>query len=199
MTKILFATNNQNKILEIQTAIGNTLQVVGLKESGIFITIPEPYETLQENASEKSSTIFALTGMSCFSEDSGLEVYALNALPGVHSARYAGDHCSDRDNIDKLLLSLTGIHERMARFRTIISLIWGGKEYFFEGTCRGYISKEKRGTNGFGYDPVFVPAGSELTFGQMTLEEKNRFSHRKKAAEGLVRFLQEQTHITTFD
>jgi XTP/dITP diphosphohydrolase len=166
------------------------IKVTGLKEAGINIDIPEPHDTLEKNASEKSSVIYALTGTSCFSEDTGLEVYSLNGEPGVKSARYAGEGRSSSDNIIKLLDKLKGKTDRRARFRTVISLIWKGKEYLFEGICEGAIIEEPRGNKGFGYDPVFVPAGSSLSFAEMELEEKNLFSHRKKATDELVLFLQ---------
>lgn len=189
-TQLLFATNNRHKIEEIQAAIGGVVTVTGLKDAGINIDVPEPHDTLEKNASEKSSVIFALTGVSCFSEDSGLEVEALNGEPGVKSARYAGTGSSE-DNIDKLLRELGNETNRKARFRTVISLIWKGSEYLFEGVCEGRINDERKGTGGFGYDPVFTPEGSDETFAEMTLEEKNQFSHRKKAADQLVLFLQQ--------
>jgi XTP/dITP diphosphohydrolase len=186
---LLFATNNQHKIDEIQAAVGNKIKVIGLKEAGINIDIPEPHDTLEKNASEKSSAIFALTGISCFSEDTGLEVKALNGEPGVRSARYAGGR-SDDDNISKLLANLEHKTNRSARFRTVISLIWNGSEHLFEGICEGSIIEERRGNGGFGYDPVFIPAGSSKTFGEMEMNEKNAYSHRKKAAAQMVLFLQ---------
>ena len=188
--KLLFATNNQHKIEEIQSATGDRIKVIGLKDAGISIDIPEPHDTLEKNASEKSSTIFALTGLSCFGEDTGLEVEALNGEPGVKSARYAGTGLSE-DNINKLLHQLEHQTKRNARFRTVISLIWNGSEHLFSGICEGVIINERKGIGGFGYDPVFMPSGSNRTFGEMEPEEKNRFSHRKKAADQLVLFLQQ--------
>ena len=190
--KIIFATNNQHKVEEIQSAIGHHLEVQSLKEAGINVDIPEPHDTLEENASEKSRFIHTLTGQNCFSEDTGLETDALNGEPGVKSARYASEGRDFNDNIEKLLGKLGTTSNRSARFRTIISLIWEGTEYFFEGICEGEIIKERRGNQGFGYDPVFLPRGSTRTFAEMTLEEKNRFSHRRKAADRLVLFLQQQ-------
>jgi XTP/dITP diphosphohydrolase len=190
--KIIFATNNKNKVTEIQAAIGNIFNVVSLAEAGIDIDIPEPHDTLEANASEKSGTIFKMTGENCFSEDTGLEVAVLNGEPGVKSARYAGDGKDPGQNIDKLLSKLEGATDRRARFRTVISLIRDGKEYLFEGICEGEIIPERRGSNGFGYDPVFIPKGSTWTLAQMTLQEKNRFSHRRKAADKLVGFLQQK-------
>ena len=191
-TRLIFATNNQNKVEEIQAAIGNHIEVVSLKNAVIDIDIPEPHDTLEANASEKSSVINRLTRSSCFSEDTGLEVYSLNGEPGVKSARYAGDEKSFRKNIEKLLEKLKEQTDRRARFRTVISLIWQEKEYQFEGICEGTILKQSRGDQGFGYDPIFQPNGSDLSFAEMTLKEKNRYSHRKKAADKLVIFLQQR-------
>ena len=187
--KLIFATNNQHKAEEIRLVVGNTFEVITLKEAGIDIDIPEPYDTLEENASGKSGTIFKMTGINCFSEDTGLEVSALNGEPGVKSARYAGDSRSFDANIEKLLINLSDKPDRTARFRTVISLLIDNRETFFEGVCEGHIIEEKRGKQGFGYDPVFVPAGSDKTFAEMTLEEKNFFSHRRKATDKLVAFL----------
>ena len=188
---LLFATNNQHKVDEIQAAVGHLLEVKGLKQAGIDIDIPEPHDSLEMNASEKSSRIYTLTAMSCFSEDTGLEVEALNGAPGVRSARYAGEGSSADDNIDKLLSELRGIFNRKARFRTVISLIWKGREHLFEGICTGNIISERRGLQGFGYDAIFIPEGSELSFAEMTMEQKNDFSHRKKAVSQMVSFLQQ--------
>ena len=187
--KLIFATNNQHKADEIRSAVGNDLQIITLKEAGIEIDIPEPYNTLEENASGKSKTIFEMTASNCFSEDTGLEVAALKGAPGVKSARYAGENRSFDANIEKLLLNLAGKPDRSARFRTVISLLTDGKETLFEGICEGSIIEEKRGTQGFGYDPVFIPTGSDKTFAEMSMDEKNQFSHRKKATEKLVAFL----------
>jgi len=187
--KLIFATNNQHKVDEIQSAIGDKLEILSLKQANINIEIPEPHESLEENASEKSRTIFRLTGMNCFSEDTGLEVDSLHGDPGVRSARYAGEEKSFDRNIDKLLLELSGQTNRNAQFRTVISLMLDRKEWLFEGTCRGQIIREKRGHGGFGYDPVFVPDGAQKTFSEMSMEEKNQFSHRKKAADQLIAFL----------
>ena len=188
--KILFATNNPHKVEEIQAALGPSLEVISLRQANIFVDIPEPYDTLQDNASGKSRIIFDMTGMDCFSEDTGLEVEALAGEPGVKSARYAGEPSTFDQNIDKLLSRLGDHSNRNARFRTIISLVLGGKEFLFEGICEGSILSGRRGKGGFGYDPVFVPKGSTRTFAEMTLKEKNQFSHRKKAAAKLIEFLQ---------
>lgn len=189
--RIIFATNNAHKVEEIQLAIGNTLGVISLRQAGIDIDIPEPHDTLEANALEKSSTIHRLTGENCFSEDTGLEVTALNGEPGVKSARYAGDHGDTEKNIEKLLQKLAGTTDRRARFRTVISLIWQGHEHLFEGICEGHILETPVGSHGFGYDPVFVPEGDTRSFAQLSPEEKNRYSHRRKAADQLVSFLQQ--------
>ncbi len=193
MLSIIFATNNANKVLELQAAIGDRIKIITLAGAGINIDIPEPHPTLELNAEEKSSTIHSLTGSSCFAEDTGLEVYALNGEPGVKSARYAGDERSFDKNIDKLLMRLETMADRRARFRTVISLIWERKRFLFEGICEGIIHHERKGGNGFGYDPVFIPTGSSRTFAEMDLQEKNAFSHRRKAADQLIAFLKQQT------
>ena len=191
--QLIFATNNDNKVIEIQSVIPEAIKVISLAEAGINIDIPEPHDTLEANAREKSSVIHQLTNKNCFSEDTGLEVLALNGEPGVKSARYAGDHKNFAANIDKLLLNLQGEKNRAAQFRTVISLIWDDKEYQFEGICEGQITHETIGNNGFGYDAVFIPDGSSKTFGEMSLEEKNVYSHRKKAVAKLISCLQALT------
>ena len=206
--RIVFATNNANKVSEIQSAIGGSLEVISLRQAGIDIDIPEPHATLEANATEKSTTIHRLTGDNCFSEDTGLEVDALNGEPGVKSARYAGEGRSSQNNIDKLLDKLNAANastgsaapipdasapspNRKARFRTVISLIWQDREYLFEGICNGHILTQPTGDSGFGYDPIFVPEGDTRSFAQMSMEEKNHYSHRRKAADQLVTFLQQ--------
>jgi len=190
--RIIFATNNQPKVTEIQSAIGDKLEVVSLKAAGIDIDIPEPHDTLEANATEKSTTIHKLTGENCFSEDTGLEVAALNGEPGVLSARYAGGGKSFEKNIAKLLQKLGDSPNRRARFRTVISLIYNDTEHLFEGISEGRILHSPDGAEGFGYDPIFVPDGDTRPFAKMTLAEKNRYSHRRKAADQLVAFLQTQ-------
>ncbi len=187
--KLIFATNNQHKAEEVKAVVSDSIEIITLKEAGINIDIPEPHDTLEANASEKSRTIYELTKTNCFSEDTGLEVVALNGEPGVKSARYAGDLRSFDKNIEKLLQKLLNKPDKTARFRTIISLIIDGKETQFEGVCNGQIINEKRGTQGFGYDPVFIPDDADKTFGEMSLEEKKGHSHRTKATEKLVAFL----------
>lgn len=187
--QLIFATNNAHKIMEMQSVIGDQVELVTLKQAGIDIDIPEPHDTLHENASEKSWTIYRLTGKNTFSEDTGLEVEALNGEPGVKSARYAGDQKDFKHNIDKLLHNLEPHANKKARFRAVLSLILDEKEYFFEGICEGSIINLPRGADGFGYDPVFVPQGSGKTFAEMNMSEKNQYSHRRKAAAKLVDFL----------
>ncbi len=189
MNQLVFATNNTNKVAEVRTVLGGLFEIISLKEAGIDIDIPEPYNTLEENAATKSKTIFELTGKNCFSEDTGLFVDALNGDPGVKSARYAGANANNKDNIAKLLHNLDNSINGKARFRTIISLILNGTEHQFEGVCEGEIITVPRGEKGFGYDAVFIPAGSEKTFAEMDTEEKNAFSHRKKAMKKLIEFL----------
>jgi len=198
--KIIFATNNQHKVDEIRSVLKNSaIEIITLKEAGIDIEIPEPYDALEKNASHKSRTIFEeirkrrnskmAECIGCFSEDTGLEVYALNGEPGVKSARYAGNEKNFDQNIRKLLSRLQGVEDRRARFRTVISLLVEGTERLFEGTCEGTIATQRKGHGGFGYDPLFIPDGSVHTFAEMSLEEKNRFSHRKKATDKLVSYL----------
>lgn len=187
--ELVFATNNANKVAEIKKMLGNLFTVTSLKDAGIDIDIPEPYDTLEENARAKSKTIFEMTGKNCFSEDTGLFVDALNGHPGVKSARYAGDKATNKENIEKLLANLNGVEKRTARFKTIISLMQAGKEFQFEGVCEGEIIETPVGEKGFGYDAVFIPDGNEKTFAQMETEEKNIYSHRKKAMKKLIGFL----------
>ncbi|MEX1203195.1 MAG: RdgB/HAM1 family non-canonical purine NTP pyrophosphatase [Ferruginibacter sp.] len=190
-SRMIFATNNQHKVNEIKHILGDSFHINSLKDAGIHIDIPEPHDTLEANATEKSTVIYALTGIDCFSEDTGLEVTALHGAPGVKSARYAAGE-SFKDNNHKLLFSLEGQSNRTAQFRTIISLIFNGKEFLFEGICKGNILTEKKGSEGFGYDPLFVPDGAEKTFAEMTIDEKSMYSHRKKATEKLIEFLRTQ-------
>jgi len=188
--RLIFASNNKHKIEELKAFAGKNIEIVSLKDAGIDIDIPEPHNTLEENASEKSLTIYKLTGDNCFSEDTGLEIEALNGEPGVKSARYAGEARSFKDNIEKVLHKLVNETNRNAKFRAVISLIIEGKETQFEGICNGKIIDTPQGTGGFGYDPIFIPDGSNRSFAEMSIEEKNRFNHRTKAAAKLVAFLQ---------
>lgn len=195
MRTLVFATNNKNKVVELRSILKGKYKILTLSEAEIDIDIPEPHATFEKNAIEKTHVIHQLTHKSCFAEDSGLEVTALNGEPGVKSARYAGEQKSDGDNIDKLLLNLKNIEDRSAAFKTVISLTITGNHFIFEGVCKGSIVAKRRGTNGFGYDPIFVPDGAANTFGEMTLEEKNKYSHRKKAVEKLIEFLQKAEEL----
>ncbi|MEO6838987.1 MAG: RdgB/HAM1 family non-canonical purine NTP pyrophosphatase [Ginsengibacter sp.] len=189
MNTLVFATNNENKVTEVKSILKGNFKILSLTEAGIDIDIPEPYDTIKENACEKARVINKLINKDCFAEDTGLEVVALNGEPGVKSARYAGENRSFENNIDKLLANLSNKENREAQFRTVVCLIIGGKEKLFEGICKGSIIAERRGTSGFGYDPVFIPDGSTKTFAEMSMIEKNLFSHRRIAIEKLTTFL----------
>ncbi len=190
MQELIFATNNQHKVTEVQAAIGTKIKVITLREAGITIDIPEPYDTLEENAREKSRVIHQLTGKNCFSEDTGLEIEALNGEPGVKSARYSGEDSNAEKNTAKVLSNMQHSTNRKARFRTVISLILDKENYTFEGICEGTIGTVAKGDHGFGYDPIFTPDGYSKTFAEMTMEEKGLCSHRRKASDKLVYFLQ---------
>lgn len=195
MFTLIFATNNQHKVQEIQSLVGADFKIIPLKEAGIDIDIPEPHPSLQENALEKARTIFEMTNQNCFSEDTGLEIEILNGAPGVKSARYAGEDRDFQSNIDKVLLELVGTENRAAQFRTVICLIWNQQTYYFEGICKGHITKSMHGEKGFGYDPIFIPEGATTSFAQMTMQEKNKYSHRQKAVTQLFAFLRTQKLI----
>ena len=194
MKKIIFATNNKNKAAEIRMILGEQFDIITLKEAGIDIDIPEPFHTLKENAIEKAHVIYQLKKENCFSEDTGLEVEALDGAPGVFSARYAGEHATAEENIEKLLLAIEGMPNRKACFTTCICLILEGKQYFFEGKCQGTIAATVKGENGFGYDPVFVPDGYQQTFAELDPKIKSEISHRKKAVAQMVEFLFQSDH-----
>ena len=195
MNTLIFATNNLNKVVEVRSLLDESFKILSLSEAGIDIDIPEPFDNLEKNAIEKAKVIYELKGINCFAEDTGLEVDALDGEPGVKSARYAGDEKSFENNINKLLGKLKDIEDRKARFRTVVCLTINGKHNIFEGECRGTIITEKRGSNGFGYDPVFIPDGTARTFAEMSLQEKNIYSHRKKATEKLIVYLKETTIV----
>lgn len=187
--KICFATNNQKKIAEVKAALGPDFTIVSLEEIGCLEELPETGDTLDHNAFQKARYVNEKYGVDCFADDTGLEVDALGGAPGVYSGRYAGEPRSDERNIDLLLKNLEKESNRTARFRTVIALIMNGKEYAFEGIAEGNILKEKSGTGGFGYDPIFKPKGYEKTFAELSMEEKNKISHRGKAVQLLVKFL----------
>ena len=187
--KIIFATNNAHKLEEVQQILGDGYELSTPRDCGITEEIPEEQDTLEGNALQKARYIYERTGADCFADDTGLEVEALGGAPGVYSARYAGEHCSFRDNMDKMLAAMDGVVDRRARFRTVIALILGGREYLFEGEVRGVITTEAAGDAGFGYDPIFRPDGYAETFAQMGADEKNAISHRGRAVERLAEFL----------
>lgn len=189
MREIVFATNNKHKLFEVQQMLGTKYSVKSLANIGFTEDIPEDFQTLEENASQKAWHIYNLFKTDCFADDTGLEVTALNGEPGVRSARYAGEQRSSHDNIIKLLAQLENKPVRDAQFRTVIALIMSGVEYRFEGIVRGSITQQLYGNDGFGYDPVFVPKGYQKTFAEMDIELKNRISHRGLAISKLVDFL----------
>lgn len=188
---LVFATNNQHKLKELQAILGNEFHLLSLKDIGCDEEIPEEQETLEGNASQKSFFIFNKYGYNCFADDTGLEIAALNGEPGVYSARYAGEEKSAEANMKKVLEKMAKINQRKARFRTVISLIINGKEQLFEGIVDGKILTEKKGNSGFGYDPIFEPDGFDLSFAEMELSEKNKISHRGRAVQKLVSYLKE--------
>jgi len=186
--KIVFATGNPNKLIEIKSAI-NRFEIVGLKDLYITEEIPETGDTLKKNALQKAKYVYDKTGLNCFSDDTGLEIEALNCRPGVYSAMYAGPSCNAEDNMQKVLQELGNSTKRKAQFKTVIALILNGKEYFFEGFVSGEILKEKTGHDGFGYDPIFKPSGYKESFAEMTIAKKNEISHRGLAVKKLIKFL----------
>jgi XTP/dITP diphosphohydrolase len=189
MGKLIFASSNKNKIAEISDILKDKYLIIGLNDIGYNVEIEETGNTLRENALIKAKTIFDEMNISCFADDSGLMVDALNGAPGVFSARYAGEHGNSEKNMDLLLKNLTGIENRKAHFSTVIALVLNGEQYFFEGKIEGEIIHEKRGEGGFGYDPIFVPKGYDKTFAEMDKSIKNSISHRAIAVKKLVDFL----------
>jgi XTP/dITP diphosphohydrolase len=183
MPSLLFATNNQHKLREIQEIMGRQFRILSLKDVNLDIEIPEDQATIEGNAVQKARFIHERTGLNCFADDTGFEIDALEGRPGVYSARYAGEGCSFDNNIDKILQELSGIQNRKACFRCVICLIMEGKEHLFEGRIDGVIIPERRGKDGFGYDPVFLPDGHTQTFAEMPAYLKNGISHRGRAAE----------------
>jgi XTP/dITP diphosphohydrolase len=189
MQQLIFASGNRHKAEEIEAALPDGFRILIMKEAGITEDIPEPFDTLEENSKHKAEFLYQRLQQDCFAEDTGLEVEALNGEPGVKSARYAGDGRDFDANIDKLLSNMQGNANRRARFRTVFSLIRNGQLFQFEGICNGTILETRAGTGGFGYDPVFLPDGSDKAFAEMTMEEKNSFSHRKKGLDLMIQFL----------
>ena len=188
--KLVFATNNAHKLEEIRAILGEKVEVLSLKDIQCDTDIPETADTLEGNAALKAEYIYRHYGLDCFADDTGLEVDALNGAPGVYSARYAGGEGHDSEaNMRKLLSEMADKTDRRAQFRTVICLIEGGTEHLFEGVVKGEIIGEKRGSSGFGYDPVFMPEGYTETFAEMGSEEKNRISHRARAVQALCAYL----------
>jgi XTP/dITP diphosphohydrolase len=193
--KICFATNNQHKIAEVQAIVGNQFEVVSLAEIGCMEELPETGNTLEENSAQKAEYIWRKYQIPCFADDSGLEVETLGNAPGVYSARYAGFPKNDEKNITLLLQNLQNKSNRKAQFRTCITLITAKGKWQFEGIVKGEILQEKRGSGGFGYDPVFLPEGYKQTFAEMSMQDKNAISHRAIAVRKLANFLQTHSHI----
>ncbi len=186
--ELVFVTNNPHKVEEVQNVLGDKIKILTLKDVNFFEDIPETGQTIEENALQKARYFYQKTHRDCFADDTGFEVEALNGLPGVHSARFASDHDFEK-NMFKVLELMQDKTNRKARFRTVIALILNGKEYLFEGIVNGYVTQQPLGSNGFGYDPIFVPDGYSQTFAQMSLEQKNKISHRARAVEKLAEFL----------
>lgn len=191
--EFIFASNNKHKLEEVSALIDGQHKIIGLKELGITDDIPETAPTLEGNALIKARYIHERTGKNCFSDDTGLEVEAINLEPGVLSARYAGENKDMRANRAKLLSKMEGISNRNARFRTVVALIYDGQEYLFEGSVSGIITETERGHEGFGYDPIFQPTGFDKTFAELDLHTKNQISHRAKAFRALMEFLSQRT------
>lgn len=189
MKKLVFATNNKNKLREMREIMDGLYEVVGLNEIGCNDDIVEDADTIQGNARIKADYVTNRFGVDCFADDTGLEVEALDGAPGVYSARYAGEHCSYQDNVNKILSEMRGVENRKACFRTVIALNLDGESHFFEGRCDGIITTEAHGEGGFGYDPVFKPDGYDETFAEMPSELKNKISHRGRATAKLIDFL----------
>jgi len=189
---LVFATNNKHKFDEINHAIGNKVKLQSLIDIGFTGEIPEETQTLEGNAAQKALFIYSKFGLDCFADDTGLEIEALNGEPGVFSARYAGMNCSFEDNMNKVLRKMHGKANRDARFRTVIALVEGGQLRYFVGEIRGTIVQEKRGSKGFGYDPIFLPEGYSKTFAEMSLADKNLISHRARAIDQLIQYFSQR-------
>ena len=189
---LIFATHNIHKNAEIRKIVGDLCTVLNLHDIGCTEEIPETSDSLQGNALQKAQYVHDKYGLDCFADDTGLEIEALNGRPGVYSARYAGEHCSFQDNIDKVLAELKGIENRKASFSTVIALLYNGEKYFFEGRIEGVITEESSGIEGFGYDPIFKPNSYRETFAALGDDEKNKISHRAIAMQKLLVFLKEK-------
>jgi XTP/dITP diphosphohydrolase len=193
--KIIFASHNQKKAEEIRSILPEGLTLLTLQDLHLEEEIPENEPTIEGNSDFKARWVFAHFGLPCFADDTGLEVSALNGAPGVHSARYAGAQRSDQANMDKLLQALDGQEDRSAQFKTVITYCDGNQALQFTGIVKGCIGMQKKGTGGFGYDPLFIPEEVGKTFAQMTLIEKNQYSHRARATAQFLRFLQEKASL----
>ena len=189
MIEIVFATNNPNKLEEVQAQLPKGIKLISLGEIGCTEDIPETQNTIEGNAIQKANYIKSKYNLDCFADDTGLEVKALDGAPGVHSARYAGPQKSSKDNMNKLLYALKNKTSRQAQFKTVIALHYNSKLLLFEGICKGEITREKAGTGGFGYDPIFMPEGYEVSFAQMSLQQKAQISHRGLAMKQLINWL----------
>ena len=194
MQQLVFATNNRHKLEEVAAKLNGKIKLLSLDDIGCYADIAETGQSFAANASIKSRYIYNQYQLNCFGDDSGLEIEALNYEPGIYSARYAGAHGNHQANIAKVLDKLKGSDNRKACFRTVISLIWDGEEHFFEGTVEGTIRHELSGSDGFGYDPIFEPDGYDITFAQMSMDEKNSISHRGRAMDKLIAFLNAQAN-----
>jgi len=186
---IVFATNNLNKLKEVQSLVPEHIKLISLKDIGCFEDVPETQETIEGNAIQKANYVKEHYGYDCFADDTGLEVSALNGEPGVYSARYAGLQRNANDNMDKLLKALQQKNDRSAQFKTVIALLLDGKLHTFTGICKGSITTKKQGKKGFGYDPIFKAKGHQQTFAEISLDEKNKIGHRGKAITNLCEFL----------
>jgi XTP/dITP diphosphohydrolase len=189
MKTLIFASNNAHKLGEIRNLLDNIIEIQSLKDINLEGDIPETSNTLEGNATQKAEWIYSRIGQDCFADDTGLEVEALDGAPGVYSARYAGEGCSFADNVNKLLKAMDGQTNRKARFRTVICFIENGEKHYFEGIVNGTIIEKGSGNMGFGYDPIFVPDGYDISFAEMPLDEKNKISHRGLATQKLVEYL----------
>jgi XTP/dITP diphosphohydrolase len=192
MQALVFATGNPHKIKEVNELLGNSLPVIGMDAIGCTEELPETQDTLEGNALQKARYLKDHYGADCFSEDTGLEIDALNGAPGVFTARYAGPEKSTTANMEKVLLEMEGMSSRGAQFRTVIALLWNGEEHLFEGIARGHIATHATGSKGFGYDPIFIPEGYDRSFAEIDATEKNEISHRGKAVRKLIGFLKEK-------
>lgn len=191
MKTLVFATHNQHKLIEISAMVSEKFELKSLNDINCFDEIPEEKDTLEGNALDKARFVFEKYGLNCFADDTGLEIEALNGRPGVYSARYAGESKDSQANMNKVLAEMEGISNRKARFRTVIALIIEGNEFLLEGIVNGNIIEHKRGSSGFGYDPIFIPDGYHCTFAEMDLTEKNKISHRAIATLKLIEFLKD--------